>query len=79
MRRRPDAVEPTHVRQGAFRAAADGDELGDDGDGDFFGRDGADVEADRRVNAIEELGIEAFARALAKDGNGFALEPTMPM
>ena len=58
----PAGVEPAHVRQGALGVAANGDELGDDGDGDFFRRDGADVEADGRMDAIEELGVEAFAR-----------------
>ncbi len=37
-------------------AAADGDQLREDADGDFGRRDGADVEADRRVHAVEALG-----------------------
>ena len=66
------AVEPAHVRQGAFGVAAHGDELGEDGDGDLFGRDGADIEPNGRMHAIEELGLEAFAGEFAKDGDGFA-------
>ena len=36
-------------------AAPDRDQLGDDADGDLLRRDGADVEADRRVDALELL------------------------
>ena len=57
------AMKPAHVGQGALGAAAHGDELSHDGDGDLFGRDGADVEADGRVHAVEELRVEAFARS----------------
>ena len=60
------------MRQGAFGVTAHSNELGDDGDGDFFGGDGADVEADGGVNSVEERGIEAFTGELAKDGDGFA-------
>ena len=49
----PDAS--TTSRATRVDAPADGDELGDDADGDFGGSDGADVEADRRVHALEAL------------------------
>ena len=37
-----------------------GDELGEDRDGDFFGADRADVEADRRVHALQAFGRHPF-------------------
>ena len=44
-------------------AAPDGDQLGGDADGDLLRRDGAEVEADRRVNALEQRGIDVRSSA----------------
>ncbi len=43
---------PLHRRRGVGLAVLHGDQLGEDADGDFLRRDGADVEADRRVDAL---------------------------
>ncbi len=51
----PAVLEPAHVGQGSLRMAAHGNELGDDGDGDFFRRNGANVEPDGRMDAVKEL------------------------
>ena len=48
-------LEPAHVRQGPLGMAADGDQLGRDGDRDFFRSDRSDVEADGCVNAVEQI------------------------
>ena len=64
-------MEPAHVRQRALGVAAKGYKLGNDGDGDLFRCNSADIETDGRMDTIEERGIEAFARELAKDSDGF--------
>src|SRR6266545_4593585 len=50
---------PLQRRAGDVRfvdaAAADGNQLGEDADGDLFGRNGADVEPDGRMDARETL------------------------
>ena len=56
---RPDSLlerwrGPLH-RGRLHLAVLHGDQLGEDADGDFLRRDGADVEADRRVHALQRL------------------------
>ena len=46
-------------RLAADLAVLDGDQLREDADGDLLRRDGADVEADRRVDALQQLGRHA--------------------
>ena len=48
------------MRSAVVDAAADGDELRKDADGDLGRRDGADVEADGGVHAIEALDRHPF-------------------
>ena len=50
------ALSGVHVIGGDALAVLDGDQLREDADGDLLRRDGADVEADRRVHALEEFG-----------------------
>ncbi len=50
-----------------------GDEFSHDGDGDFFWRDGSDINADGGVDAGKLLGGNAFFFQLFVDGDGFAL------
>jgi len=42
------------------RLAADGDQFGGNGYGDFFGRDGSDIETDRSMHAVEKMGRDAL-------------------
>src|SRR5579871_5852520 len=72
---RRNAQEPAHVRERPLGLAANGDEFGRDRDGDFFRRDGADVEPDGGVDAFEEAGGETLFLQLAGDGDGLALGP----
>ena len=55
-------IDRAHVRGGVV--VPEGDELGADAYGDLFGRDGADVEADRRVDAIERRQAPSLLDAL---------------
>ena len=48
-------------------AVLDGDQLGEDADGDFLRRDGADVEADGRVDVLERLGRHLVGEQLVVD------------
>ena len=53
--------------------AADGDQFGGDGDCDFLGSDGADVEADGGVNAVEKMRGHAFFLQSLENLDHFAL------
>src|SRR5580658_805750 len=53
--------------------AAHGDHLRGHGNGDLFRRNGADIEAHGRVNALERLARHAFPLQLADDVDHFAL------
>ena len=64
--------KPAHMRQRPLDSAANADKLGQDGDGNFFRSDGADIEADRRVHAIEQLRLQTFSGQFAKNGDGFS-------
>ncbi len=50
------AFEPAHVRQGSLGVATDGNQLSRYRDCNFFRRDGADIQADGRVYALEKFG-----------------------
>ena len=51
---------PLGLVQGTAAAApGHGDDLGEDGDGDFFGGVGAEVEADRGTEAVELVLLDA--------------------
>ena len=52
---------------GCVLAVLDGDQLGEDADGDLLRRDGADVEADRRVHARQRLGRHPVRRQRVVD------------
>src|SRR6266545_1873206 len=52
-------------------AAAYRDELGDNGDGNLLGRDGPDVEADRRVHVFELFECDAFLHEHVVDAFDF--------
>ena len=55
--RRPQLRHPPQRRggDGVGLAAADRDQFGDDGDGDFLRGDGADVEANRGMDGLEAV------------------------
>src|SRR5579875_2457140 len=49
------------------------DDLGEDADGDLFGRLRADIEADRRAHAVERLAGVALLGKMAQHGAGTSL------
>src|SRR5260221_14574946 len=56
-----------HGSGGGRGGAAGGDELGEDADGDFGRSDGADVEADGGVNALQCFARDAGAAEVVED------------
>jgi hypothetical protein len=50
------AFEPTHVRQGSLCVATHGNQLSRYRDCNFFRRDGADIQTDGCVYALEKFG-----------------------
>ena len=43
------------VRQGGLTLAPDADQLGTNSNGNFFGRRGADIQSDWRINSLQSL------------------------
>src|SRR5215207_3868641 len=68
-------VEALHREPRGGGAAADGDELGENADGDLGRRDGADFEADRRVHAIQALERHAFGDQRVPDARHLGPAP----
>src|SRR6185503_18876466 len=64
-------IVPSHRQLGRVAdprlAVLDRDELGEDAHGDLLGRDGADVESDRRMDLLEQVRVRAVARELVVD------------
>jgi hypothetical protein len=59
-------MEPAHVGQGTFNTSPHSDQLGGDGNRDFFGRDGADIQANRSVNPLKYFSGDALFQQFAK-------------
>src|SRR5688572_24161444 len=66
-----ECAVPTHADGGDIRftdpAVLDGNELGDDADGDFLRSDSADVETDRRVDALERFSSDSVLDECVED------------
>jgi hypothetical protein len=65
-------VEPTHVRQIAGGVTPDCDQFRSDSDCNFLRRDGADVEAHGRVNAVEQMCRDSLLQQRFVDFDDFA-------
>src|SRR5229473_3092370 len=62
-----------HVRQRSLRTAPDRDQLCDDGHGNLFRRDGADVDPNRSIDARQLFRGNSFFLQLFVDGDDLAL------
>src|ERR1700690_3318229 len=67
------ALEPAHMRQGPFRAAADSNQFSRDGYGNLFWRNRSNVQAYGCVYPLEQLRRNAFLRQFAEYRNRLAL------
>src|SRR5258708_23773464 len=61
------------MRHSSGRLAADGDQFGGNGYGDFFGRDGSDIETDRSMHAVEKMGRDALLLERLENLNNLTL------
>src|SRR5579863_9742981 len=71
-------MEPAHVGQRSFGVAADCDELGGNGDRDFFGSDCANIQTDGSVDFLEKRFGKAFLGEFAEDCDRLSFRTNHP-
>src|ERR1700733_10816433 len=66
-------MEPAHAGQRPLGVAADGDQLGGNGYGNFFRSECAEIQTDGSVDFLEKRCGKALLGEFAEDGNGLSL------